>query len=457
MSGLAELLASNNSSLDATREALGAHAKELRTATAAMTILREYPRGFQSPHSPVNSTTASSIIAKDKSTVPDVETSVLPLILHKRKEPDRDGPSENLANTDPTELVKMSELAASSGNTTMPAPAKPTHPNTVSAPPSPAKIAQSSSTGAVGQTEPILSDLTKLLPLPAETNPLVHQLTRSQRLFLHGTGTNPKALEISKGQEFFVFMEMRKDLQWKASNMTSRKWAEAVGLCNTRLSATVPTAVPKSPRALMEKLDEIEHTILKRIAINDFQSQRGSKIFWTKHCLAVPLAKLEPTVIQGPAKVDKAVTRKIAVCTRCNKIMYPGPEKAPENHKKGCCSDGFKQRYANGELLPPWPQPAGIFTNASEFHPFAFLANIRDLYEKVGVEGGGSNISIEGEAFPRLQMPGRIATVDGAVLFKLFEGFTIPAEDRVPDTLFVEHGGARYLRIDALSDTHVSE
>ncbi|KAJ7501801.1 hypothetical protein B0H11DRAFT_1991191 [Mycena galericulata] len=320
MSGLAELLATNNSSLDATREALGAHAKELRTATAAMTILREYPRGFQSPPSPVDSTTASSTIAKDKSTVPDVETSVLPLIFHKRKEPDRDGPSEDLANTDPTELVKMSveipqakkqrlnekELAASSGNTTMPTPAKPTHPNTVSAPPSPAKIAQFSSTGAVGQTEPILSDLTKLLPLPAETNPLVRQLTRSQRLFLHGTGTNPKALEISKGQEFFVFMEMRKDLQWKASNMTSRKWAEAVGLYNTRLSATVPTAVPKSPRALMEKLDEIEHTILKRIAINDFQSQRGSKIFWTKHCLAVPLAKLEPTVIQGPAKVIKA-------------------------------------------------------------------------------------------------------------------------------------------------------
>jgi hypothetical protein len=134
--------------------------------------------------------------------------------------------------------------------------------------------------------------------------------------------------------------------------------------------------------------------------------------------------------------------------------MYPGGKGgSPENHKKGHCSDGFKQK-APAEDSAPWPQPAGLFTTGSEFHPLPFLAAVRDLYEKVVIAADAGNLGLEDEAFSiMLQQPGRIITVNGAVLFKLFGGFEVPAGDRVPDTYFVDHNGSQYLRIDALSDT----
>lgn len=134
--------------------------------------------------------------------------------------------------------------------------------------------------------------------------------------------------------------------------------------------------------------------------------------------------------------------------------MYPGGKGgSPENHKKGHCSDGFKQK-APAEDSAPWPQPAGLFATGSEFHPLPFLAAVRDLYEKVVIAADAGNLGLEDEAFSiMLQQPGRIITVNGAVLFKLFGGFEVPAGDRVPDTYFVDHNGSQYLRIDALSDT----
>jgi hypothetical protein len=76
------------------------------------------------------------------------------------------------------------------------------------------------------------------------------------------------------------------------------------------------------------------------------------------------------------------------------------------------------------------------------------------LYEKVIIAADAGNLGLEDEAFSiMLQQPGRIITVNGAVLFKLFGGFEVPAGDRVPDTYFVDHNGSQYLRIDALSDT----
>jgi len=67
--------------------------------------------------------------------------------------------------------------------------------------------------------------------------------------------------------------------------------------------------------------------------------------------------------------------------------MDPVKTGSPENRKKGCCSDSFKQKAATGDDLPPWPQPAGIFTGGSEFHPLLFSAAVRDVYEKVVMEG----------------------------------------------------------------------
>ncbi|KAJ7130666.1 hypothetical protein C8R46DRAFT_1236100 [Mycena filopes] len=262
------------------------------------------------------------------------------------------------------------------------------------------------------------------------------------------------SLEIHSGAEFYLFVDMRRELQWKASDMTSKKWANAVGEYNVRLARKVPGAIAKTPRALVNKLGEVERHALHRLATNDFKSKSGDETFWRQHCFAVTLLKPDPASTEGTVKAEKSNSRKVAVCTRCNKVMYPGPPGAVENHKKGYCSDGFKQKPPVGDTVPiPWPQPQGIFSAGSEFHPLPFLAVIRDLYEKVVVEDDSSNLGIEHEAFSlMLQRPGRVITVDGRVLFKLFTGYDVPAGDRTPDDMFVDHEGTKYLRIDALTD-----
>ncbi|KAJ6450330.1 hypothetical protein DFH09DRAFT_1400157 [Mycena vulgaris] len=293
-----------------------------------------------------------------------------------------------------------------------------------------------------------LTGLTELLPLPKHIDPTGSRpLTRSERLFLAGTGTNPKSLEIS-GSEFFLFMDMREELHWKSSDMTSRKWVEATALYNGRIGSG---SVAKSPRALSDKLGEIERVILNRIATSKFLSQKNDDKFWKRHCFSVPLVKVESNDADVKSSADR-----VATCKRCNKIMYPGPKGSAENHKKGHCSDGFKQKIVEGEFAP-WPQPAGLFTTGSEFHPLPFLAAIREVYEKLVVEAD-SNITMEREAFLlMLQKPGRIITSDaGAVLFKQFAGFTIPADDTTPEILFTELNGSKYLRVDALRDTDLS-
>ncbi|KAJ6554024.1 hypothetical protein DFH09DRAFT_807589, partial [Mycena vulgaris] len=90
-------------------------------------------------------------------------------------------------------------------------------------------------------------------------------LTRSERLFLAGTGTNPKSLEIT-GSEL-LFTNMGEELRWKSSDMISKKWVEATALYNGHLGSG---SVVKSPRALSEKLGETECVILNRIAKSNF-------------------------------------------------------------------------------------------------------------------------------------------------------------------------------------------
>ncbi|KAK7050400.1 hypothetical protein R3P38DRAFT_3173760 [Favolaschia claudopus] len=306
------------------------------------------------------------------------------------------------------------------------------------------------------QVEPALARVIKLLPLP-DASGSATRLTRSQRLFMAGTTTNPKSLQIARGPEFFLFMDMRKEFGWKASDMTSKKWAEAVGKYNERLLQKdgIPGAVSKAPRALISKLGEIERMVLERIATNDFVARTSGKVeYWKEHCYAVQLIK--PSTSSEGGKTEGKSPRKVAACLRCNKVMYPGPNKAPENHKKGHCSDGFKQKSTDDNSAP-WPQPTGIFTMGSEFHPLLFLVAIRDLYEKVLIEQNHGSLNVEDEAFSlMLQQPGRIISVNGAVLFKLFSGYAIPAADQIPDNLMVNHDGVAYLRIDSLADTETT-
>ncbi|KAF9526709.1 hypothetical protein CPB83DRAFT_736118, partial [Crepidotus variabilis] len=78
--------------------------------------------------------------------------------------------------------------------------------------------------------------------------------------------------------------------------------------------------------------------------------------------------------------------RKAAICNRCKLLMYPGPMRSPENHKRIYCSDGVHARPKPESIdlaLPKYPQPFSIFTNGLEFHRLTFLAAVRNIYEKI--------------------------------------------------------------------------
>lgn len=118
----------------------------------------------------------------------------------------------------------------------------------------------------------IVAALSEPLPLPA--GPGLQGLTRSQRLFALVTGVNPLSLTVGRGEEFFLFMRLREQHQWRTFSMTSHRYVEATHLYNVGLERLAPvyglTFVPKNPRALLNKLGEIEGMILKRIYKQDF-------------------------------------------------------------------------------------------------------------------------------------------------------------------------------------------
>ena len=130
--------------------------------------------------------------------------------------------------------------------------------------------------------------------------------------------------------------------------------------------------------------------------------------------------------------------------------MYPGRGGAPENHKKGYCADGVRQKPKAGSTdpaLPEWPQPHGIFTNGSHFHPLIFLATVRELYDKVIDRAiSDQDYSMEDEAFSRM-LSSRVRIENGQALFLLFD-----LENAVgtPPSLFVNVEDRQYLRVDCL-------
>ncbi|KAF9235521.1 hypothetical protein BU15DRAFT_51329, partial [Melanogaster broomeanus] len=77
---------------------------------------------------------------------------------------------------------------------------------------------------------------------------------------------------------------------------------------------------------------------------------------------------------------------KIPICSRCQTIMYPGPEKSITNHRRGVCADGVRSKpkpKSESEELPPWLQPQGIFSGGKMFHSQAFLKTVKQIYERV--------------------------------------------------------------------------
>ncbi|KAF8969038.1 hypothetical protein BDZ97DRAFT_1902759 [Flammula alnicola] len=94
-------------------------------------------------------------------------------------------------------------------------------------------------------------------------------LTRSQLLFSIGTSIDPRVLQITDDNEFYLFMDMRAEFQWTSFGMTVSKWASAAKIYNEQLEALGKTKnieiLKKNPRALTDKLSEIEPKISERI------------------------------------------------------------------------------------------------------------------------------------------------------------------------------------------------
>lgn len=157
-------------------------------------------------------------------------------------------------------------------------------------------------------------------------------------------------------------------------------------------------------------------------------------------------------------------TRRAATCRRCKNIMYPGPANSPENHKRGFCSDGAKSTLATSKqnqdptrpnkpavthIMPEWPQPEGIFTSGSEFHPLVFLSRLGEMYEKVVVDKESGHLLMEHQAFAALLVRRTITLHDGSVLFKIFD---TAYPKSTPDGVVTVHEGLNYLKLDCLRE-----
>ncbi len=105
------------------------------------------------------------------------------------------------------------------------------------------------------------------LPCPA-----IVGLTRSQRLFSVVTEVDRRALTFDKGassHEFFLFMKLRATHKWATFQMSPYNWVCAASTYNTAikdLNRKQGTELPlKTPRALLDKLSEVEAQVVKRI------------------------------------------------------------------------------------------------------------------------------------------------------------------------------------------------
>lgn len=85
-------------------------------------------------------------------------------------------------------------------------------------------------------------------------------------------------MSITTAVEFFLFMDMRVEFQWVSFSMTSRRWIVATEEYNARLEVLNKkqglSTVKKNPRALLDKLGEIETKVSARIFSKNYTCMR---------------------------------------------------------------------------------------------------------------------------------------------------------------------------------------
>lgn len=118
-------------------------------------------------------------------------------------------------------------------------------------------------------------------PTSSPKLPKVHiaGLTPSQRVFSISTGLNPLSMAITSGDEFFLFMNLRAELKWASYSMSPSRWVEAANAYNVELETLnrrlghASWTTCKTPRALMDKLNEVESMVVRRLAAGDYKCE----------------------------------------------------------------------------------------------------------------------------------------------------------------------------------------
>lgn len=104
--------------------------------------------------------------------------------------------------------------------------------------------------------------------------PKISGTTRSQILISLVAGLDTASLTFPKSDddEFFLFMELHAQYKWVTFNMSALSWVEAMSIFNAAIEKKKGVKViRKMPRALMEKLEEIEKVIHTRLKNNNFK------------------------------------------------------------------------------------------------------------------------------------------------------------------------------------------
>lgn len=110
----------------------------------------------------------------------------------------------------------------------------------------------------------------------------------------------------------------------------------------------------------------------------------------------------------------------------------------------------MKQVAKDGDVLPKWPQPVGIFTGGTQFDPIAFLKKILEMYDQLIIQKNvGSDLLMEYEAFALLLTDRVTVLSSGRYIFKLYD-LIMPTD--LPDGLIVDYSGKPHLRIDCLGN-----
>ncbi|KAI1789749.1 hypothetical protein LXA43DRAFT_892226 [Ganoderma leucocontextum] len=357
----------------------------------------------------------------------------------------------------------------SSSSSSRPDPVSNSAPSTSSAPstasPSTSLARRLPSFFSQCQLDPMPDPTATPICLPA---PVITGQMRSQRIISAATGFDPRSLKFPKDDNvgYFLFMDLRAKYKWVTHGMTAGMWVEAASIYNAALKAkktgaSITPIIRKMPRALMEKLQEIESVVHHRKKNNDYKSRSGSMTFWEYHCNAVELVPGKATKGKGKNTTQTLSTRKPHTCHRCLSIMWAGGEGGGDNHKKGYCSDGVKQRPAavDGitEELPLWPQPNEIFTKGTTFWPKRFTRTVRELYDTlIPGHGLGGTKAMEYTAFAdmlqaRLTVTPATADQPSSVHFKLYRGLTLGEQPERPSDLFTVDG-VDYLHVSYLSE-----